>query len=137
LRGIATGMLNVCPGRFEEAHPITAHDGLNIGFFVTSLAHESGYPLDVNNCVQISGTLFRAVASVKVTSNRGMASIAGELTNVVNVIDNGFEADYGIRGFSRDPLWIQHPGIERNANHCVALNQTPKLIIGKLPITRH
>ena len=77
------------PRCFEEAHPITAHDALDIAFVIASLTHQIGHSLQVGNCVQIARTLFRAVTSIQVTSYGGVSSIAGQLADAVNVIDNG------------------------------------------------
>ena len=49
--------------------------------------------MQVGDRVEVVGRLFAPVAAVEVGADRGVAGIAGQLANVVDVVDDARQAD--------------------------------------------
>src|SRR2546430_4356319 len=121
----------------EKTNPVPVHNRFNVCFLVSAFSQQSRDLLQVRDCVQIMRGLLGAEATVEVASNGRVTSVAGKLANVVDMVDNGFQAHRGAGRFSSNPARIEHPGIEGGANDRVALDQGTDLVICKLTISRH
>ena len=65
--------------------------------------------------------------------------VAGNLADVVNVVDQSIECDARAFRSAPPPLPARHdhPRVERRADHGAPLHQGADLIVGELPVVRH
>ena len=89
--------------------------------------------LEVGDPIQADGGLLGAEAAVEVAADRGVAAVAGELADVVDVVGDGLEADDLARGLAPDPAGREHPGVEGRADDGAALDQEADLLVAELP----
>ena len=68
------------------------HHGLDVRLLITPGAQEASHLLQVNNGIQVARALLGPVATVQIASDGRVADIPGQLANVIDVIDDGFQA---------------------------------------------
>src|SRR5215212_1305678 len=102
----------------EEFQPIATENLRHIRRRVAASCQNSIELLQIGDRIESPGRLLSAEPAVEITSDRGVSRIAGELTNMVNMICDGRNRD----GFSsrrrltrtrRRPNQRQHPIVAR------------------------
>ena len=113
-------------------------DGFNVRLTITARAEQVGQSLQVGDGVEIRGALLASEAAVEVGADAAMAGVAGELADVVDVLDHFLELE--LRGFggglSANPAGDHHPRIERRADDGAATEEFLELIVGELAVVR-
>ncbi len=91
---------------------------------------------EVCDRLHVRRALLAAEGAVEVRSDHAVARVAGELADVIDVIEHPLEGHAGALGCGRaaDPVRHDHPGVERRANHRTAVDQLADLIVGELAV---
>ena len=113
----------------EEANPVLGKNVFDVGVGVASLAEEGSEGLEFFNGVQIGGALFGSKAAVQIAPDADVIGIAGDLTDMVDVADDGFKGGEVLLrgGLARNPTGDQHSGVEGDSDDGVALNELADL----------
>ena len=122
----------------QSAGEVAAHDALHVGGVVTALLEQSGQLGEVGDGFEIGRGLLGAKAAVEIGADAAVACGAGELADVVNVIDHRVERDTGgLRcGLATHPAGSEHPGIECGTDDGIALGQREDHVVAELTIVR-
>src|SRR5262245_10706499 len=126
--------------RFGElANPIAVHDTRDVDFAVAAGGEQPGQALQIGDGIEVEGRLLGAITAIEVRADGAMPRRAGELANVVNVIDDRLDLATGFvrRRFAADPTRDHHPGVEGRADDCVATDQFFELIVVELSLMGH
>ena len=103
------------------------------------MAKQAGQLLQIGDRVEVARRLLAAEAAVEVGADAGVVGVAGELTDVIDVIDHVRQRHAGrLRGrHAAFPAGDQHPRVERRADHAAALDHALQLLVAELPVARH
>ena len=84
------------PGSAEEVEEVAVHDAFDVGVAVAAVAEQRGHLLEVGDGGEVSRGLFFAEAAVEVCADAAVVRVAGQLADVVDVVDDVRHAD-GLR----------------------------------------
>ena len=101
---------------------------------VAAVCQQAAELLQVGDGVQIAGALLAPKPAVQVAADGGVMAVAGELADVVDVIDDVGQCDLLVRGVPNDPPRLQHPGVECDADHTIALHDGVQLLVPELAL---
>src|SRR4051812_29973750 len=95
-------------------------DPIDVGIAITAIRQNSPKQLHVPINPQLARRLFVAKAAVEIGAQGSMSGIAGKLAEMVDVIgERGQGYDIAL-SLSADPVGVEHPGVEGDANDTVA-----------------
>ena len=110
------------------------HDRGDVVLLIATAAQQVGYALQVTIGVQIAGTLLGAKASIQIAADSHVPGIASDEAHMVDLPGQSIQAnDVALRDAAL-PAWVEHPGIERHADHAIALYDGSNLLIAELTV---
>ena len=116
----------------QKTDPVPGENVPDIVSRIASAGEETSKFLKVGDGVQIAYCLFVPIPPIEIRADPGMAGIPCDLTDVVNVVRDGFQARrrdlLGGRNISL-PLRIKHPCITRSADHTMARDDRPDHVV--------
>jgi len=95
----------------EKADPIGVHHGLHIRFGIGPLAEEVCDFLKIGDGLEVGRRLFFAESAVEVATDGGVAGVACELSDMVDVVGDSFERNLRIGSLPGDVAGKEHPAI--------------------------
>src|SRR5688572_25678720 len=113
------------------------HDRLDVLFRIATNGQQTRDLLEIGDGIEIARRLFASKAAVKVCPKSSMPGIAGQLTNIINMIDHAVQRDEFVAADAGDPRRLEHPGVKCRTNHGLSLNQCPQLAIAELALVWH
>ena len=124
------------PRPAEEFDEVLAHDPFDVRLAVASLLENLGDFVYVGDRIEIFRRLLFAEASIEVRADAAVLGIAGELANVVDVVDQFFERDIRLFGFGHAdrPAGGDHPRVEDRTNNGTAFDQFLELVVIELTV---
>src|SRR5205823_14157576 len=93
--------------------------------------------LQIGNRFQIRGALLSSKSAVQIAANADVPAVAGQLTDMIDVIHDIRQRDRLARRLPALPAGIEHPGIQSCADHRITLNEKFDLLIRESAITRN
>ena len=75
------------PSFLQEANEISVHDQFDILVAVTAFGQHRWQARQVGNRIEVGGRLFATESAVQVRADSRMTRVAGELTDVVDMVE--------------------------------------------------
>ena len=95
---------------------------------------EIGKLLQVGNRLEVAGRLLGSVATVEVGADGDVPRVAGDLADVVDVVDDAGDCDQVARRLQPNVAGMEHPVVERRADDPAALDDEADLVVGELTV---
>jgi len=111
------------------------HDAFDVACVIAAPSKQVRNSLQIRNRVQFARRLLGAETAIQIAADPAVPRVAGQLADVIDVVDEALHADQRIVDFTRDIIREKHPGIEGGADHRVAGQQRLNLPVGKLAVT--
>ena len=105
-----------------------------------SLCREQARDLrQVGDGLEVRGRLFASERAVEIAADADVPRAAGDVADVVDVIDERLERHAGSlrRRHAALPARIEHPRVQRDADHRAARGQRANLVVAELAVVRH
>lgn len=124
------------PSFLEEAEPVIVHDVFDVFWGIAFFAEQVGKFLEVGYGLEVVGALFAAEGTVEVGANADVERVAGELADVVEVVDERFEvAVHDVwSGLSAYPVGYHHPSVEGPTDDGTAVDECFDLFVAELAV---
>ena len=123
----------------EESNPVAGENVFSVGVGGASSAKEGrSEGLEFFDGVQIGGALFGYKAAVQITADADVFGVAGDLADMVDVVDDGFEGGGVLLwgGLSWNPAGEQHPGVKGDSDDGASLDEKADLWVVELALVR-
>ena len=104
---------------------------------IVSLGQKAHQFLKVGNRIQVVWRLLSPVAAIQVGPNRDVAAVAGQLANIVDVVNHVGHGYVFVGGVAHNPAGLEHPGIKGGPNHPIPLKNSVELVITELTLMGH
>jgi len=112
------------------------HDLTNIFLLVTPRSEHVRQVGQIGDGVEICRGLLAPKSAVQVRANAAVEGIAGDLADVIDVVNDSFQLQPGRlrRGLAPNPARNHHPRVEDRADDGATFHQDADLVIGKLAV---
>ena len=114
------------------------HDTFDVDLSITALRQQADHVLQVGDGVQIAGRELTPKAAIEVGAQRAVPRGAGQLADVVDVVDDLAHHHRLLKGdvvpAPELPASPDHADVKRRAEHTIALEDDLDLGVGELPL---
>ncbi len=101
----------------EKLQPVAVKDGVDVGGRVASLGQQRLQAAQIGDRFQIARRLLGSEAAVQVAADADVPGVAGQLANVVDLVDQGRHRQPLGRRAADLPAGLEHPGVADHADH--------------------
>src|SRR5215203_2143892 len=133
------GTAALYPRAAQKPDEVPVRDRLDVVLAISPRAKPFGDAGEVRHGLDLQGRLLAAETAVEVAADADVSRVAGNLTDVVGVIEQPIERHARVLGCARPalPAGNGHPRIERHADDGASLDEGTDLVIRELPVVRH
>src|SRR5688572_2922809 len=109
-------------------------NGRDVRVCVTPLGQEFWEALQIGDALALARRLLRPEAAIEIAANAGVFAVAGELADVVDLVDGRTQADQLGTRLAADPARVKHPVVKRRADHGIAADNLTNLLVSELSL---